>query len=160
VQLGAAHLALGQLEPAERAFKAATTLRPGDVQGRLGLGQIHLRRGQARSAEAVADDLIAHLPGHAEARLLKANALVARGERAGARKQVEQALGAAPDHVPGAEIFRTVTTTSTFLTTAVYTLFGVLQGGGTVPEPASLALGCLGLLALAGVRGAGRRRVR
>lgn len=100
VQLGAAHLALGQLEPAERAFTAATTLRAGDVKARLGLGQIHLRRGQVRSAELVADALLEHVPGSAEARLLKANALIARGERTGARRQVEQALAAAPDHVP------------------------------------------------------------
>ncbi|MBI5719994.1 MAG: hypothetical protein HZC37_20160 [Burkholderiales bacterium] len=47
------------------------------------------------------------------------------------------------------EIFRTVTTTSTFLTTAVYTLFGVRQGGGgTVPEPGALALALLALAAL------------
>ena len=40
------------------------------------------------------------------------------------------------------DIFRTLTTTSTFLTTAVWTLFGTTQtgGGGTVPEPGSLAL--------------------
>ncbi|MBI5719980.1 MAG: PEP-CTERM sorting domain-containing protein [Burkholderiales bacterium] len=58
-----------------------------------------------------------------------------------------------------AEIFRTVTTTSTFLTTAVYTLFGVRQGGGgTVPEPSALALVLGALLAVAAAGRARRSR--
>lgn len=53
-------------------------------------------------------------------------------------------------------IFRTITTTTTFLTSAVYTLFGTTQGGGgggggngTVPEPSALALLTLMLAAMA-----------
>ncbi|MBL8342834.1 MAG: PEP-CTERM sorting domain-containing protein [Rubrivivax sp.] len=46
------------------------------------------------------------------------------------------------------EIFRTITTTTTFLTTSVYTLIGERAGGGgTIPEPGSLALVSLALLA-------------
>ena len=40
------------------------------------------------------------------------------------------------------DIFRTITTTQTFLTSSTWTLFGTSQatGGGTIPEPSSLAL--------------------
>ena len=56
------------------------------------------------------------------------------------------------------DIFRTLTTTSTFLTTAVWTLFGTTQtgggGGGTVAEPGTLALA----LPMIGLLIASRRR--
>ena len=55
------------------------------------------------------------------------------------------------------DIFRTITTPQTFLTSSTWTLFGTTQatGGGTVPEPSSLALI---LVAFGGMGMVARRR--
>jgi YaiO family outer membrane protein len=77
LQIGLAHLALGQLEEAEAAFRRTLALAPDYADARIGLARVAQRRGDRSAALAELEPLA---PGHAEADALR---LALRDEAAG-----------------------------------------------------------------------------
>ncbi len=94
--LGAAALRAGQLEAAERHFRAALRLAPAQTGARLGFGRVLAMTGRIDEAAAAYEAVLAQAPGYVEAFNNLAYCRLRQGELEEARELFARAVGANP----------------------------------------------------------------
>ena len=89
------HLRQGQVDDAERIFRALAGATNADVawMGREGVAEVQLARGDGAGALAAANDIIAKAPTRSAAYLIRGRALAAGGDLAGGQAALQQAAG-------------------------------------------------------------------
>ena len=88
----------GRLDEAERHFRAALQLRPGDPDPLYGLGQLCLRTGRAEDAVRCFESVLTKVPAHKGTLLGLAEALAAAGRQDKAKSVYERILAGEPQN--------------------------------------------------------------
>lgn len=98
---GHAHLGLGKLENASKAFAEAERLTPGDVGAKVATARVLINRRKLKSAEAKIDEALALKPDTIDARVLKGEIKRLGGEMDAAVASFDRALKLNPYNMAG-----------------------------------------------------------
>lgn len=98
IESGLEHEEAGDLENAERAYRSAVSLSPGDPSPHFNLGNVLLQQGRLEPAAEQFARAAALNPAHARAWFNLAHVQDARGDRPGARQSLHRAIAADPGY--------------------------------------------------------------
>lgn len=96
---GNAHLALGDVEAAEKAFSSAAELRPDFAEALVGQARVVLSRGDSEAGEALVDRAAEIDPEDPEIWHLKGLIQISRKDSEGALASLDKAIAVAPEHI-------------------------------------------------------------
>jgi len=97
---GEAYLELRELDNAEKAFAAASDLKPGSIPARLGQARVRLGRGQFDEAQAIAREVLKAHPDETDAWYLVGEAARLKRDFAAAVEAFDRVIETLPNHLP------------------------------------------------------------
>lgn len=97
---GNAHVGLGDVDSATRAFEAAIALRPDDPRAKVGMAGVYRAQRKFDEAEAVIDEALLAAPDHMQALLLKGEMRRLKRDFEGALAHFDRAIAVQPTNLP------------------------------------------------------------